>query len=125
MSLSIEIWQRADVLDNMLILLSAAGSTFFIITPYVANLIFASKMGNFVKHNMAAKAWFRGNSALFSILVVLTGGAYPALALVSSRIFGLSVTSSGLTDFELGKLSKIKVLSPGLTLRWLFKVNMF
>ena len=51
------------------------------------------------------------NTALFCILVVITGGCYPALALCSSNIFGIRIFSSGLTQYELGKLSKIKVFS--------------
>ena len=43
------------------------------------------------------------------MLVVITGGCYPALALISSNIFGLTLTSCGLTHYELKALSKIKV----------------
>ena len=42
-------------------------------------------------------------------LVVLTGGAYPALSVVSSNCFGLSILNCGLTRFELRRLLHIKV----------------
>ena len=52
---------------------------------------------------------FQYRSIVFTMLVVATGGCYPALALVSSNIFGLKLTSCGLTQYELKQLSKIKV----------------
>eukprot|EP01083_Nonionella_stella_P097192 273177_1 len=42
--------------------------------------------------------------------VVFTGGCYPALALVSSRLFGLQILTSGLTQYELKGMSTIKVI---------------
>ena len=74
-------------------------------------MVIAANVKNIVRNNEAAKAWLNVNVALFCGLVVLTGGCYPALALCSSNIFGLELFSSGLTQHELGKLSKIKVLS--------------
>ena len=41
--------------------------------------------------------------------MVFTGGAYTALALVSSNIFGNKFYSSGLTQYELKQLSNIKI----------------
>ena len=66
-----------------------------------------------VRKNKAAKSWFQetGNISLFVMFVVLTGGCYPALALVSSGIFGLDKFTSGMTQYELKKLSKLKVIS--------------
>ena len=46
---------------------------------------------------------------MFTLLVVFTGGCYPALAVVSSNAFGLKLLSCGLTQFELKKLAKIKI----------------
>ncbi len=45
------------------------------------------------------------------MLVALTGGFYPAISLVSSNVFGLKITSSGLTQFELRELIKFKVIN--------------
>eukprot|EP01083_Nonionella_stella_P288803 982725_1 len=109
-NLCVELWGR-DLSINMLILISAIGSTAFVIIPYLANLIIAIniKKSGIIRNNESAKTWFQANSAMFGLLVVLTGGCYPALALVSSNIFGLNIMNSGLTLYELGKLSKIKV----------------
>ena len=41
--------------------------------------------------------------------MVLSGGCYPALAVVSSNVFGLNLLSSGLTSYELRKMTKIKM----------------
>lgn len=49
------------------------------------------------------------HSAVFTALVVMTGGCYPALDLVSSNVFGADIMSSGLTHFELRQLIKIKL----------------
>ena len=51
------------------------------------------------------------NFLLFFILVVTTGGCHPVISLVSSRIFGLKLLSSGLSKYELGKLLKIKIFT--------------
>eukprot|EP01084_Bolivina_argentea_P018698 34793_1 len=107
-NLCVEIWTRND-LGNILLLISAVGSTLFVLIPYIANLIMAANIKNIIRNNEAAKAYFQHNTPLFCLLVVLTGGTYPALSLVSSNVFGLKIVSSGLTQYELGKLSKIKI----------------
>eukprot|EP01083_Nonionella_stella_P303704 1052334_1 len=48
--------------------------------------------------------------AIFTLLVVITGGFYPALALISSGVFGLEIFTSGLTRYELKQMSKFKVV---------------
>eukprot|EP01083_Nonionella_stella_P164800 546600_1 len=104
-----EIWSRPDVHDNVLILYSAYGATTFTAVPYIANLVIASRIKPMVKRNAAASSWFQRYSAIFVLLVVLTGGCYPALSLVSSNIFGLNITSSALTLHELKQMSNIKI----------------
>ena len=52
---------------------------------------------------------FQEFTAVFCLLVVFTGGCYAALALVSSNAFGLKLLSCGLTQFELKRLTKIKI----------------
>ena len=42
-------------------------------------------------------------------MVIATGGCYPALAVVSSNMFGHPLTSSGLTQFELRTHSSIRI----------------
>eukprot|EP01083_Nonionella_stella_P080654 221711_1 len=112
-NLSVEIWNTDKDFyagENLLLLISAFGSTFFVITPYIANLVVAARIKLWIRNNSMAKSYFEGNTPLFAILVVITGGAYPALALVSSRIFGLQIMSCGLTQYELKQMSQIKVL---------------
>eukprot|EP01083_Nonionella_stella_P318727 1166475_1 len=112
-NLSVEIWNTdKDFLASekkLLLLISAFGSTFFVLIPYIANLVVAARIKHVVRKNPMAKGYFQGNTPLFALLVVVTGGAYPALALVSSRIFGLQIMSCGLTQYELKQMSKIKV----------------
>ena len=89
-NLSIEIWN--DEIGDILILISAVGSTMFVLIPYFANLVWATRIKNLIRGNEAAKAWFQYKSKIFTMLVVMTGGCYPALSLISSNIFGLSIT---------------------------------
>ncbi len=56
-----------------------------------------------------AKGWFQHHTSTFTVLVVLTGGCHAALSLVSSGIFGLVIMTSGLTEYELKQMYKIKV----------------
>ena len=111
LNLSVEIMLRPDVSDNILILIAGISSILFIFVPYVGNLIIAANVKHYISQNEAAKAWFNENVAVFVMMVVLSGGCYPALAVISSRIFGMQLFSCGLTQFELKKLSKIKVFA--------------
>ena len=52
---------------------------------------------------------FENHSKVFTALTALTGGSYAALSLVSSNVFGLNLTSSGLTKNELKQLAEIKI----------------
>ena len=109
-NLCVEMWNRPD-LDRVVILICVIGSTLFVVIPYFANLVYATKIKTIIRGNEAAKSWFQYRSRVFTMLVVMTGGCYPALSLVSSNIFGLKVMSSGLTQYELKKLTKIKVFT--------------
>eukprot|EP01083_Nonionella_stella_P284771 969459_1 len=110
--LALEIWNIEIDLDerhHMLLLISAIGSTFFVLVPYIANLAVAARIKHMIYKNPIARDYFQGNTALFSIAVVITGGCYPALALISSGLFGLQILTSGLTQYELKRMSRIKV----------------
>eukprot|EP01083_Nonionella_stella_P154881 499599_1 len=109
-NLSVEIWNHPQLNDNVLLLVSAIGSAAFVIVPYIANLAVAAKIKHLIRNNQAAKSYFNNNTTIFAILVVITGGCYPALALVSSGVFGLEKLTSGLTRHELKRMSKIKVI---------------
>eukprot|EP01083_Nonionella_stella_P302511 1043272_1 len=94
-NLSVEIWNHPALNDNVPLLVAAIGSTGFVVVPYIANLIVAANIKNITKTNQAAKGYFNSNVAIFAAFVVITGGCYPALALVSSGVFGLEILTSG------------------------------
>ena len=106
--LSLEMWTRQT---NSLVLVSAVGSTLSIAIPYMANLFVAGRIKSIVSGNIAARTWFQSRAPVFTALVVLTGGVYPALSVVSSNCFGLSIFNCGLTRYELRNLLHIKVVT--------------
>ena len=110
LNLAYEIATRDDVIEDPIITVIAIGSVLFILLPYIANLWIAARIKKIIKGNETAKSWFQEFTSVFTLLVVLTGGCYPALAVVSSNAFGLKLFSCGLTQFELKKLSKIKII---------------
>ena len=59
--------------------------------------------------NNIAQLYFQTHFFLFCCLVVLSGGVYPSLTLISSRLFGLSIFDSGLNQMELALLKKLQV----------------
>ena len=110
LNLTIEILTRDDLFEDLLILVSGFGSGFFVLVPYIANLIIASRIKEIIKHNTAAKAWFQYHTPVFTLLVVLSGGCHAALSVVSSNVFGLKILSSGVTQYELKQLGKIRII---------------
>jgi len=86
-------------------------SIFFSVIPYLLNLAIAANIRKYdvVQKNIAATSWMNQRSALFVILTVITGGSHPALAVLSSNVFGLEIFTTGLTTYELNRLQKIKV----------------
>ena len=64
-----------------------------------------------VRKNLAAASWFNRYAKIFAFLVIISGGSFPVLCLVSSNIFGLEFFTTGLTKIDLNKLTKIKVFS--------------
>eukprot|EP01084_Bolivina_argentea_P305583 527913_1 len=111
--LDIELWSRSDIFDNQLILIAAVGSTLFLVLPYTLNIIIAIHIKSMaiIKQNEFTTNWLTNYSRIYTAIVVLTGGAYPALSVVSSNIFGHKLFSAGLTKLEINKLSKIKMWS--------------
>ena len=88
-------------------------SMFFSVMPYLANLAIAANIRKYdaVQKNVAATSYMNQRSALFVILTVITGGSHPALAVLSSNVFGLEIFTTGLTKYELNRLQKIKIFS--------------
>ena len=99
--------------EALVSLVLGVGSFLFTIFPYGLNLYFNATIKNnsIIKNNSAAIQYFNSCPTLFVVLTVISGGIYPSLTVVSSKIFGLSMFNSGLTKYELNKLTKVKVIS--------------
>eukprot|EP01084_Bolivina_argentea_P119907 212582_1 len=85
------------------------GSIIFIIVPYIFNLVMACSINRFVSNNELAASYYDHRIAIFVGIVCLTGSTFTALQVTSSAILGLNVLNSGLTDWEIKRLSKLKV----------------
>eukprot|EP01084_Bolivina_argentea_P209957 357524_1 len=104
--------QNNQIETDLIIKICAICSVVFVAVPFIANLFYAAKIKTFIStQNIMANAYFANYSGIFVGLVCVCGGCYPALAVVSSAIFGLDVLNSGLTNHELRELNKIKVVS--------------
>eukprot|EP01084_Bolivina_argentea_P057456 104976_1 len=90
--------------------ISITGVFIFTIIPYISNMIMAVGVKNIgvIKNNPFAKSYFQTTSWFFIVLVVFCGGIYPALSIVSCRLFAFEFLNSGLTSMELTKLTKIR-----------------
>eukprot|EP00484_Ammonia_sp_Unknown_P026195 CAMPEP_0197046992 /NCGR_PEP_ID=MMETSP1384-20130603/22570_1 /TAXON_ID=29189 /ORGANISM="Ammonia sp." /LENGTH=805 /DNA_ID=CAMNT_0042478849 /DNA_START=30 /DNA_END=2447 /DNA_ORIENTATION=- len=89
-------------------------ATVFLVVPYIANLLFVLcpcglpallSAPSFAE----AKLWVIARSKLFAILVLLSGGAYAALTLVNSKMFGISLFTMGLSRRQLLQFTDIQV----------------
>ena len=110
-NLVINTWiYTGNVSNKSLFTIAKYGCTAFVIIPYCVNLLIAAKIKRFVDGNPCAQAYFETKSAIFVAMVMVTGGAYPALAMVSSNIFGLEILSSGITTYELKRFAALKVI---------------
>eukprot|EP01084_Bolivina_argentea_P157825 275013_1 len=110
-NLSIEIMEHPLFTLNKLDLVTLCGfaSVFFTVFPYISNLYLASKVKRLIKDNDRAKSWFEQYLTMYVVLVCLSGGAYTALTVVSSNIFGLNMFSTGMTKYKIRSLSSLKL----------------
>eukprot|EP01083_Nonionella_stella_P139707 426756_1 len=110
---AIQVWYRASGTMDDLKTWLAIGATFFTITPLVTNLAYAMRISRqkTIEMNPAARAWFTQNLNMFIVISFMCSGTYPALLLVSSRIYGVDFFNTGLLHSELHELSKIKIKS--------------
>eukprot|EP01084_Bolivina_argentea_P063494 115922_1 len=95
--------------DKLLLYIAGYGTILFIVLPYTANVLLTCRIRKYVKNNSSALVYFSQRSTFFVVLVILCGGTYAALQIVSSRLFGYEILNSGLTQFELRQLSNIKL----------------
>ena len=105
----LEVYQR----DALISLILGVGSVMFTLGPYILNLYFAAniKLNPIIKANKNALDYFNNGASLFIILTVLSGGVYASLTVISSMIFGLYYFNTGLTKYEMNKLTKMKLIS--------------
>ena len=81
------------------------------IIPYVCNLIIAANILSIkvVNNNEHASQYITKHGQRFIILTIITGGAYPSLLLLSSNVFALALTTTGLTGQDLMQLRPMKL----------------
>eukprot|EP01083_Nonionella_stella_P312351 1116856_1 len=89
------------------------GAIVFTVYPFLSNLYYGVTITNqdVIRRNKRANEYFTANIALLIGLIVISGGCYNALLVVSCGMFGLNKFSSGLTQHELNALTKIKIRS--------------
>eukprot|EP01084_Bolivina_argentea_P054685 100279_1 len=85
----------------------------FTVVPYIANLlsshrIIISIMDNDVISDYT-KDYFRENSSIYSICVLLSGGSFYALCIVNSNLLGIKKLSSGLSKKQLKNFESHKI----------------
>ncbi len=62
------------------------------------------------EHNRASYRWFQTNNKVFTLCVLITGGTYSSLAFTSSRLFGLRVLNSGLSQADMTSFAGIRLV---------------
>eukprot|EP01084_Bolivina_argentea_P193882 332613_1 len=107
----VQITEAHDNNRYMLLYISFIGCVASIIIPFIVNICIAAKIKKTVAGNRAANTYFEQKSLILVTLVVFSGSTYSSLAVVSSRVFGLSLFNSGLTLYELRKLLKMKMIA--------------
>ena len=77
----------------------------FVVGPYFLNLVssvnITRKIVNDESMSEHSKQYFRAKSKVYVILVLMSGGAFPALKLMNSNLFGLGLLSAGLSTIQL------------------------
>lgn len=102
-----------DTTKEYALLAATVISVIFFAVPYAMNMKYAAMLpkNRYIKANKRALDWFERNSALYVPIVVFTGGAYPALCMVNSNLFGISLLDAGLSSFEMAQLGSMKVVT--------------
>ena len=110
----------------------------FTIGPYILNLIssvnITRKMASDQSLSEHSKQYFRAKTKVYAILVLMSGGAFPALKMMSSNLLGLGLFSAGLSNIQLEHFRGHHVVTtvmlenvPQMALQWvfMFKLNLF
>eukprot|EP01084_Bolivina_argentea_P297783 513070_1 len=110
--LSAEMFRNNDLSfhsEKLAITICTMASAVFVILPYSLNLWMASSIKKLTCTNRAAVTYFTNYTAVFVGLVCCCGSSFVATQVVSSAVFGLNIFNSGLTSYEITKLSKFKI----------------
>ena len=62
-------------------------------------------------HNSYTQTWLSDSRGIITMLILISGGLYPVLALSTANFFGLKLLCSGLSQIELQDFFGIKVFS--------------
>ena len=77
----------------------------FVVGPYFLNLISSVNITRKIVADESmsehSKQYFRAKTKVYAILVLMSGGAFPALKLMSSNLFGLGLFSAGLSNIQI------------------------
>eukprot|EP01083_Nonionella_stella_P025597 70481_1 len=108
-------WAEEDIIEQKTYYFYAAIlSSVFLVVPYLSNLLFVlcpcGLPALLSQPSYAeAKMWMIAKSKLFSVLVLLSGGAYASLTLVNSKMFGVAAFTMGLSRRQLLQFTDIQV----------------
>ena len=77
----------------------------FVVGPYFLNLVSSVNITRKIAADDSmsehSKQYFRAKTKVYAILVLMSGGAFPALKMMSSNLFGLGLFSAGLSNIQL------------------------
>ena len=103
-NLCVEILDKSSLNHDIFVLIAGIGVLIFIILPFLINFTFAAKrnLKSIIRSNIACKYYFdsKTNYILFFVFMISTGATWIGLALLSSRIFAVSVLNNGLTVYD-------------------------
>ena len=92
-------------------LILAIGSAVFLIVPYIANVINASKTkSKKFLNKIRVQEYFSQNSLIFLIIALLTGDAYVTLQVTNSKLFAINKLDLGITDYDFRHMKTMKIV---------------
>ena len=76
-----------------------------VLGPYALNLMSAVNVTRKITTDQSmsehSKQYFRAKTKVYVVLVLLSGGAFPALKVMNSNLFGLDLLSAGLSTVQI------------------------
>ena len=86
-------------------------SPLFVFVPYITNVIYTLRWNKNQALSQFTAQWLLRNSAFFATIVALTGGVYPSVELVNSKMFGYYLFHMGLSKQELTQFARFRLFS--------------